>query len=183
MPESVPNETDFADEREDDDEFALPYQEQAGSAPVEVFSQSAHNVVERSEQLARERAHQFVTSDDLFAALVTEPECAVSYVLETLQISGSTLVQQLAFILGRNSTDAPSVDVAYSPRTAAIIAFAQTEAGRRGARCVETSHLLMALLRDRRGVPALLLETPGLGLEPLGAALNRAMREDISDKQ
>jgi ATP-dependent Clp protease ATP-binding subunit ClpC len=91
-------------------------------------------------------------------------------------------VQHLAFILGRNTTEGPSIDVRFSPRMEDILSVAREEAGRRGARCVETSHLLMALLRQRRGVAVLLLETPGLGLEPLGAALNRAMREGVSDQ-
>ena len=182
MPESLSNAADFADEREEEDAI-LPEREAPGAAPVEVFSRSALNVLERSEQLARERAHHFVTSNDLFAALVTEPDCAVSHVLDTLEIPGEALVQHLVFILGRNSTTPPTLEVEYSPRMMEILAFARAEAGRRGAMCVETSHLLIALLRDRRGVPALLLETPGLGLEPIGAALNRAMREDVSDRQ
>jgi ATP-dependent Clp protease ATP-binding subunit ClpC len=181
MPESLSQAEDFADESEENGTI-LPEQEVSAAAPVELFSQSALNVLERSEHLARERAHQFVTSDDLFAALVTEPECAVSHILDSLAFSGPALVQHLAFILGRNSSHTPSLDVSYSPRMEEILAFAKAEAGRRSARQVETSHFLIALLRDRRGVPALLLETPGLGLEPIGAALNRAMREDISDR-
>ncbi|CAN5753646.1 hypothetical protein BH20CHL4_BH20CHL4_12850 [soil metagenome] len=180
MPESSPTEFDFADESEEAGSIP-PDRDESPAAPVELFSQSALNVLERSQHLARERSHQFVTSDDLFAALVTEPDCAVSFVLDELQFSGAALVQHLAFILGRNTTQSASAGVAYSPRMEEILSFARAEAGRRGGRWAETSHLFIALLRKRQGVPSLLLETPGLGLEPVGAALNRAIREGVSD--
>ena len=181
MPESSLDEFDFADESEEVVP-SLAGSAEPAAAPLDCFSRSALNVLERSERLARERTHAFVTSDDMFASLVTEPECAMSFVLESLQLSGAGLVQNLAFILGRNAPQSPSIDAVYSPRMDEIISFARAEAGRRGARCVETSHLLMALLRQRQGMAALLLETPGLGLEPVGAALSRAIREEVSDK-
>ncbi len=180
MPGSPLSHLDLPD---DDGVIELPAQV-AGSqliTPVERLSPSVVNVFVRAELLARERGHIQVTSDDLFAALVTESQCAASRLLESLGFSGAELVQALAFILGRNSGAAPAERAEHSPRVIEIMKIAREEAGRRGAKCVETLHLLTALLRNRKGVAALLLETPGLGLEPVGAALNRALREAESD--
>lgn len=147
---------------------------------VEALSAAASNILARAAVLARGRGHDFLTTDDLFAAMITE-DCAATRVLASLGMHGESLLHQLAFILGRNSGAEPTTEVSYSPRVTKVLAQAKLEAGRREAAEVSTLHLLTALLRERAGVASLLLETPGLGLEPVGAAINRALREGMTD--
>jgi hypothetical protein len=39
----------------------------------------------------------------------------------------------------------------------------------------------VALLRERQGIAALALESPGVGHEPIGAAISQAMRNGLTD--
>jgi ATP-dependent Clp protease ATP-binding subunit ClpA len=167
----------------EDDDAPQPEieQEEPSVAPVERVAPVVNRIIERAEMLARERGHTVMTTDDLFAALVTEPDCAAARVLESIGFSGAQLVQSLAFILGRNHGNGPPPTVEHSPRVVEILATARAEAGRRRAAAVDTLHLMAALLRSRQGVATLVLETPGLGLEPVGAAINRAIREGATD--
>src|SRR5680860_1190715 len=122
MPEPPQSHLDLPD----DDGTIEPTAQAAPSQktkPVERLSESVVNVIERAERLARERGHDFVTSDDLFAALVTEPRSAVSEVLESLGFSGAELVHDLAFILGRNNKTALPLEVGQSPRVVEMLTF------------------------------------------------------------
>ncbi len=179
MSESALPNTDLSDESETL-EGADRTAEATEVQPIEALSAATSNILARAAVLARGRGLEFVTTDDLFAAMITE-QCAASRVLGSLGMQGDTLLRQLAFILGRNSGTEQTSEVAYSPKATRVLAQAKLEAGRRDAAEVSTLHLLTTLLRERSGVASLLLETPGLGLEPVGAALNRALREGMTD--
>ncbi|MGD9712135.1 MAG: Clp protease N-terminal domain-containing protein [Thermomicrobiales bacterium] len=150
------------------------------AAPVEAMATTVHEVLATAGKLAGERGHAWVSTDDIFAAMLST-DCAASRTLQTLNMSTDGLLERLAFILGRDGGVAPRNAGEFSPRVERVMQSARIEAARRKAPAVDTLHLLGALLRERRGVPSLLLETPGLGLEPVGAALNRAIREGMTD--
>ena len=149
-------------------------------APVEALSSTTISILVSAADLAGKRGNRFVTTDDLFAAMV-ESEGAVSRLLADLGMDGHMLMDQLAFVVGRGAAEKVSDAPATSPRFDRVVEGARLEAGRRKAGEVSSLHLLTALLREKAGVSSLLLDTPGLGLEPVGAALNRALREGVSD--
>ncbi len=154
--------------------------EPVGIVPVETLGPAVRQLLVAAAELAGGRGHTFVSTDDLFAALVSS-DCAASRLLESLSFQKDQLIGQLAFILGRNNGADPCQATEISPRVDAVLSSARLEAGRRDAAAVDTLHVLNALLRERKGVPSLLLEKPGVGLEPVGAALNRAFREGLTD--
>ncbi|MCC6944626.1 MAG: hypothetical protein IT335_08605 [Thermomicrobiales bacterium] len=148
--------------------------------PVETRSHAACTVVNDAVELARVRGNALMTTDDLFAAMVST-DCAVSRLLTGLEMHGEGLADQLAFILGRAPAEPSHAVPGLSPRVERVMERASIEAGKAKASEVSTLHLLAALLREKSGVSCLLLETPGLGLEPVGAALNKALREGMID--
>ena len=178
MAELIPPQSDL----EEDEEQGTSGRtiEAVAVVPVETLSAATTAVLRAANELAVSRGNESVTADDLFAALVTTP-CAASNLLVEIKMTGEMLAEQLAFILGRGSADPATVDPVISPRLIRVLDTARLEAGRREATEISTLHLMTALLRERSGVACLLLETPGLGLEPIGAVLNRALREGMSD--
>jgi ATP-dependent Clp protease ATP-binding subunit ClpA len=179
----MPEATNFQSELDDDDELQdvtdHPSEVEAVS-PVEELSPVVIDILAAATEVAGRRGHALVTADDLFAALISS-DCAATRTLESIGMQGDRLLEQLAFILGRNNHVEKSSVTGRSPRVEQILGSARMDAGRRGAQSVDSLHLLSAILRERNGVPSLLLETPGLGLEPVGAALNRALREGTTD--
>jgi ATP-dependent Clp protease ATP-binding subunit ClpA len=173
---------DLAESEENGDERAFSAGDSRDVRAVETRSEATKSILARAATIAAGRGSGVLTSDDLFAALIAERSCAAMTVLESLGFVPSALEHGLEFVLGRASVSTPPMEIILSARVERMLRFAGDEAARKGSTQVESSHLLMALLRDRRGIAALLLETPGLGLEPVGAALNRAFREKITDE-
>ena len=179
MPEASNSQSHLDEDTDLDDGPNQPH-EPAGVAPVETLGPAVQRILVAAADLAGGRGHTFVSADDLFAALVSS-DCAAARLLESLSFHEDQVLDQLAFILGRNNGAGSGQATEISPRVDSVLSNARLEAGRRDAKAVDSLHLLSALLRERKGVPSLLLEKPGLGLEPVGAALNRAFREGQTD--
>lgn len=175
MVEQTPKDVDL--EEGDSQNSTGRLQEIVDVAPVETFSQSSIAVLETARS---EASDGVVTTDDLFVALVT-CDCAASRLLADLRWEPEALVEQLLFISGRQAGRSSSEYPQNSPRVTRTLENSQIEAGKREAAEVSTLHILAALLRERTGLPSLLLETPGVGLEPVGVALNNALREGMTD--
>ncbi|MEZ4500966.1 MAG: Clp protease N-terminal domain-containing protein [Thermomicrobiales bacterium] len=146
---------------------------------VTAISPTCAAVLKRAESFAQGRGSDTLTTDHVFAAMVTSP-CAAASALDALQLSGEILTSRLAFILGGSTANATTVHPELSPKLVKVLEDARLEAGRYRASEVSTLHLLSALVRAR-GVISLVLETPGLGLEPVGSALRKALREGRVD--
>jgi ATP-dependent Clp protease ATP-binding subunit ClpA len=149
--------------------------------PVERLSEAVMRVIGRAAAMSCARGHSQVTTDDLFGAILQERGCAAVEAIESLGLAPDDLLRSYDFVLGLVAQQAPAHPADLTLRAQSALEAARLEAGRRGADVVETTYLLMGLLKERRGVAALLLETPGVGLEPVGAALNRAFRERKTD--
>ncbi len=151
--------------------------------PLDSFSASASSALSSAADVAASRSRSAITCDDLFVAILGDPESAASRLLQSLDFSATNLVRQIQFILGESRQPAGSLPAEWSPRLTECIEVAGLEAAKWHAPEVQTTHLLVGILRDRRGLASLVLETPGIGLEPVGAALSRAMRDQVTDQR
>jgi ATP-dependent Clp protease ATP-binding subunit ClpC len=149
--------------------------------PIESFSKTAASVIEQAARLARQRGASAVTRDDLFASILDCSHCAAVGVLEALGFTMDTLIDDLRFVQGDLTAPSSDEPLSSSPLLVSAIEAAGREAARRGDESVQTTHLLAGLLRERSGLAAFILETPGVGFEPVGASLNRALRERVTD--
>ncbi len=149
--------------------------------PLDTFSTAASSAIASAAEVAAARDRSTITCEDLFVAMLADPDSAATRLLQSLDFSAIDLVRQIQFILGEPRQPAGSLPAERSPRLTECIEMAGLEAAKWHAPEVQTTHLLVGILRDRRGLASLVLETPGIGLEPVGAILSRAIRDQVTD--
>jgi ATP-dependent Clp protease ATP-binding subunit ClpA len=91
---------------------------------------------------------------------------------------------RLGFVQGRvEPSNSNGAALPLSPRTARVMLAADNERRKRGLDHIGTLHLLSAIIAERDGLAVFILEEPGVGLERLGMALQRAFREKWDDDE
>ena len=151
--------------------------------PIVVTKYSAHakNVLQSAEAAAASAPGGAMTSEHLLLSLSGDPDCAAAQVLEQIGFSAERITGTISFVSGPQASGEPAGAVVLSPRVERVLTEAGIEAGNRKADQIDTLHLLIALVRQRQGIAALALETPGVGHEPVGAAISQAMRNGLTD--
>jgi ATP-dependent Clp protease ATP-binding subunit ClpC len=145
------------------------------------YSACARRALKEAGRRASSTPDCTMTCEHLLIAIASDEECAAARVLSTLGLDHEALDRRIRFILGPEPEAADGREATISPRAERVLMAAGDEARRRHAKRVDTLHLLVALVRERRGVAVLALEAPGLGLEPIGGAIMRAFREGFAD--
>jgi ATP-dependent Clp protease ATP-binding subunit ClpC len=169
---------------EDDDEVDERGQDVVISTePIVVTNYSTHaeNVLRAAEAAAAAAPGGAMTIEHLLLSLCDDPDCAAARVLEQIGFTRERIAATIAFVSGPQPPGSPTGPVVLSPRVERVLTDAGIEAGNRKATQIDTLHLLIALVRQRQGIAALALETPGVGHEPVGAAISQAMRNGMTD--
>ena len=145
------------------------------------YSPHARYVLETAETAAANAPGGVLTCEHLLLSLAGDSECAAVQVLAQCGFPGESVVRTVTFIAGPQPAQESASAVILSPRAERVLAGASVEAGNRSAEQIDTLHLLFALIRERNGIAAAALETPGVGHEMVGAALSNAMRTGMTD--
>jgi len=117
----------------------------------------------------------------LLLGMLREGNCGAFRILDDVGLDYEEVRRRIVFITGEPQAagEPPdSSDLEYSPRLCTTLDSAGHEATKRGQTEVGTVHLLIAMLRAREGLVVAVLETPGLGLEPVGSAVVHAFRAE-----
>jgi ATP-dependent Clp protease ATP-binding subunit ClpA len=145
------------------------------------YSPHARNVIETAEAAAANAPGGVLTCEHLLMSLAGNPECAAAQVMAQCGFPGESVIRTISFIAGPQPVQEPAAEIVRSPRADRVLTGASIEAGNRNAEQIDTLHLLFALIRERHGIAAAALETPGVGHEIVGAALSNAMRNGMTD--
>ena len=145
------------------------------------YTDHARNVLQIAEAAAARSPGGVLTCEHLLLSLAGDPECAAAQVMARCGFTGETIARTIAFIAGPQPAPNPVETVVLSPRAERVLTGAGAEAAHRKTEQVDTLHLLFALIRERKGIAATALETPGVGHETVGAALSDAMRNGMTD--
>jgi ATP-dependent Clp protease ATP-binding subunit ClpC len=145
------------------------------------LSPRAKLVLEESKHEAASLGSPALCTQHLLLAMMKQPQCCAAQILSDLGYNYDEIRRRIEFISGfpkANGSDPSNLE--FSPRMNHAIDLAGHDATRRGHTEVGTIHLLVSLLRTREGLVVTVLETAGLGLEPVGAAIVRAFRADTA---
>lgn len=148
---------------------------------VTVYSNRAKQVLQHAEALAASAPGGAMTGEHLLLSLSADGECAAAKVLIECGFDGGIVARTVAFVQGESPAEELAESVVLSPRMERVLTTAGREAATHKSEQVDTLHLLVALLRERQGIASLALESPGVGLEPVGAAISRALRDGVTD--
>jgi ATP-dependent Clp protease ATP-binding subunit ClpC len=145
------------------------------------LSPRAKRVLEESRQEASSLGAAAVCTQHVLLGILRQEDCCAAKILTDLGFDYEEIRRRIEFITGfpaREGTSSQSLNL--SPRMNHALDLAGHDATRRGHTEVGTIHLLVSLLRTREGLVVTVLETAGLGLEPVGAAIVRAFRADTA---
>ena len=120
-------------------------------------------VEQRAIQLSQEFRHYFLGTEHVFlAVLVDEPYLAD--VLARYKLTAKAVTDAVLKIAERGDGDAPWKGVPQTQRLVRIKQLAEREARDAGATGVESQHVIAAILREGRGIPARVLESLNVDL-------------------
>jgi ATP-dependent Clp protease ATP-binding subunit ClpA len=139
-------------------------------------------VLKLANQLASARGAAHLACEDLLIGLAENRDAAAGRLLASLSTTAADIRARLGFVQGYGAAGSSNGEpLPLSPRTERVMLAAEKDCDKRGLAKIGTLHLLAALVSEREGVAVFVLEEPGVGLERLGAALQKAYREKWDD--
>jgi prophage maintenance system killer protein len=126
------------------------------------FTDRARRVVVLAQQEARLLRHPYIGPEHILLGLLHEGEGVAARALESLGVNREVVRQQVEQIIGQGQ-QAPGGHIPLTPRAKKVLELSLREALALGHNYVGTEHLLLALLREDRGVAAQVLTRSGIG--------------------
>jgi CHAT domain-containing protein len=135
-----------------------------GAVSVDTFTEHALQALLLACEEARRLNHPYVGTEHLLLGLVAEGEGAAGKVLAQLGVKLTKTRAAVEYVIGRGEGPALG-QIDHTPQAKKVIALATDEARRLRQNYVGTEHLLLGLIRERKGVAAGLLERLSIDLE------------------
>jgi ATP-dependent Clp protease ATP-binding subunit ClpC len=157
-----------------------PHHEAVGDV-LNRLSPKARRVLDLAADEARVLGASSVCCHHVLLGILREGNCGASRILDDVGFDYEEVRRRIVFITGRGQNEAvrtSSPALEFSPRLNLALDSAGHEATKRGQTEICTVHLLIAMLRTREGLVVVVLDTPGLGLEPVGSAVVHAFRAE-----
>jgi len=122
--------------------------------------------VKRVMQLAREEAarlgHNYIGTEHLLLGIIREGKGTATQVLVNLGLNLENIKQSIDDYVSSSGSSMTMGEVPFTPRAKQILEIAANEAKEMKSQYVRTSHLLLALLKDKDGVAAQILAAFGV---------------------
>lgn len=139
---------------------------------------------DRAGDEARTGGASHIGCDHLLLGLAGTPGAAAGRLLAEISFTVDEIRARLGFVQGPGAAgETDDASPPLSPRTERVVLAAEKDCLKRGLTEIGTLQLLAALIAERDSVAVFILEEPGVGLERLGAAVQRAYREKWEDER
>jgi hypothetical protein len=139
------------------------------------FDDDARRVLTLAQDEAQRFNHTHIGTEHLLLALIRQPESATARVLVDLGLDLAKVRTAVGFIVGRGDRAAHG-EVGLTAGGKRAIELAIDEARLRDDRYIGTQHLLVGIVREGQDMGAGVLESMGVGLDQVRAAVDRGLR-------
>ena len=130
----------------------------------ELYTEQARQALFFARYEAFQLGSAFVETEHVLLGLLREEQSAIARVLATSRLSIEEVRREVEARTARRAVASESADVPYSDETRKVLEYSAQEADRLLHDHVGTEHLLLGLLREDRGVAAIILNEHGLRL-------------------
>jgi ATP-dependent Clp protease ATP-binding subunit ClpC len=131
----------------------------------ERFTDRARLVVGLAREEARMLGHDWIGTEHLLLGLLHEGETVAAEALVSLGISLDAMRQAIEGVIGRGTQPmAESGHIPFTPRAKKVLELSQRESRQLGVNYIGPEHVLLALIREGRGVATQVLTGAGLDL-------------------
>lgn len=128
------------------------------------FTERARKVLLLAKEEARRFNHDYIGTEHILLALITEREGVAAVVLQNLGVNLDVVKQDTEKMMHPEGTPpATSGDLPFTPRAKKILELSAEEARNMGHNYIGTEHLLLGMLKEQEGVAAQILM--GLGVD------------------
>jgi len=142
-----------------------------GDTMWQKFTERARRVILLGQEEAGKMGSGHVGTEHLLLGLVSESEGVASQVLQKMGVSLNKVREQINDEAETGEGESTGSEPKLTPKAKRVLEYAADEARRMRHNYIGTEHLLLALLREKDGQAAKVLQTLGLSLETL--------REDV----
>jgi ATP-dependent Clp protease ATP-binding subunit ClpA len=129
----------------------------------ERLTNRARRVIVLAQEEARMLNHNYIGTEHILLGLIHEGEGVAARALESLGISLEAVRHQVEEIIGQGQ-QAPNGHIPFTPRAKKVLELSSREAKKLGHKHIGTGHLLLGLIRERKGVAAQTLVQLGADL-------------------
>jgi len=144
-----------------------------------------YNFTERVRKvlaLAREEAgalhHEYVGTEHILLGILRERENVATTMLVNLNVQLESVRSRIESVAKKGRSRSPGADLPYSSRAKKVLELAMTEARQINHTYVGTEHLLLGLLREKKGLAATVLAEHGVTITNARDEMLRVLREN-----
>ena len=131
----------------------------------ERFTDRARRVVVLAQEEARMLGHDYIGTEHLLLALLHEGENVAAKALMSLGISLNAMRQEVEGIGRGTRPVSESGHIPFTPRAKKVLELSLRESLQLGVNFIGPEHILLALIREGRGVAAQVLTGAGVDLD------------------
>lgn len=148
------------------------------------YNQTVRDLLGVAAQDARRRQHEYIGTEHLLSALLTQKESVTVAVLQSLGVDGRTLQQQIDAVVKNGNVRDAGPHLPYTSRVVKVFELTMEEARELGHSELGAEHLLAGLLKEQRGIAAQLLIRAGVTIDAVRETLLRehAVRASTSEQ-
>jgi len=134
-------------------------------------SDSHITVISEARAQARDLGHNFVGTEHILLALLGPAGGAVGELLADLGVSPANVLREIRRLVPPGSASCGSAPLPFTPRVKRALDASLEEMKRSGSRSIETTHLLLGMLRVEDSVASRVLRKLGVTLEAVRDAI------------
>lgn len=127
-----------------------------------MFSDRVKRVMQLSREEAARLGHNYIGTEHLLLGIIREGKGSATTVLGNLGLNLDNIKQSIDDYVASSGSSMTMGEVPFTPRAKQILEIAANEAKEMKSQFVRTSHLLLALLKDKDGVAAQILAAFGV---------------------
>jgi ATP-dependent Clp protease ATP-binding subunit ClpC len=146
------------------------------------FTERVRKVLAMAREEAARLHHEYVGTEHILLGLIREGEGVAATVLQNLNVNPRALAQRVEEVVrpGRSRVP-PAYDLPYTSRAKRVLEESMAERRELQHSYVGTEHLLLALLREEKGIAAQVLVEAGLTLAHARAETLRLLGTEMPE--
>ena len=143
------------------------------------FTERVRKVLAMARQEAIRLQHDYVGTEHVLLGLVREGEGVAAHVLGSLGVDVETVHKQVEESVRKGKATIALGELPYTSPAKKVLEFAMTEARELNHSYVGTEHLLLGLLREKKGIAAQVLNALGATIEEAREETLKVLGSDI----